>query len=105
MAKDFIDTNGFSVSELSGLLELIRLLKDGDRDGCVPELLRGRSLGMIFEEPSTRTRVSLEAAMVKLGGHALYPRPGEIHLGARESLGDTARAHRLRPPGQGTPPR
>jgi putrescine carbamoyltransferase len=48
------------------MLELIGLLKDADRDGCVPALLHRRSLGMIFEEPSTRTRVSFEAAMAKL---------------------------------------
>lgn len=90
MPRHFIDTNDFSVAELSEMLDLIRLLKDADRDGCVPELLRERSLAMIFEEPSTRTRVSFEVAMVKLGGHALYLRPGEIHLGARESTGDTA---------------
>ncbi len=91
MHKDFIDTNDYSRSELWDLLGLIKLLKDADRDGCVPDLLRRRSLGMIFEEPSTRTRVSFEVAMSKLGGHAIYLKPGEIHLGARESLGDTAR--------------
>ena len=91
MPKDFLDTNDFSVSELTSMLDLIALLKAADGDGCVPELLARRSLGMIFEEPSTRTRVSFEVAMVKLGGHALYLKPGEIHLGARESLGDTAR--------------
>ena len=90
MTKDFIDTNDFTVAELRSMLELIRLLKDADRDDALPPLLRGRSLGMIFEEPSTRTRVSFEVAMTKLGGHALYLKPGEIHLGARESLGDTA---------------
>ena len=91
MTKDFIDTNDFTVDELSSMLMLIRLLKNADRDDALPPLLRGRSLGMIFEEPSTRTRVSFEVAMTKLGGHALYLKPGEIHLGARESLGDTAK--------------
>jgi putrescine carbamoyltransferase len=91
MPRDFLDTNDFSVEELTSMLELIRLLKDADAVGCVPELLPRRSLGMIFEEPSTRTRVSFEVAMVKLGGHGLYLKPGEIHLGVRESVGDTAR--------------
>ena len=90
-AKDFIDTQDYERAELEGLLGLIELLKDADRDGACPELLKDVSLGMIFEEPSTRTRVSFEVAMVKLGGHALYLRPGEIHMGVRESLYDTAK--------------
>jgi putrescine carbamoyltransferase len=88
--KHFLDTNDFSRAELADLLQLIEALKAADYDGCVPELLLHRSLAMIFEEPSTRTRVSFEVAMVKLGGHALYLKPGEIHLGVRESIGDTA---------------
>jgi putrescine carbamoyltransferase len=88
---NFIDTQDFSRQELDELLSLIRLLKEADRDAAVPQLLSHRSLGMIFEEPSTRTRVSFEVAMAKLGGHALYLKPGEIHLGGRESLGDTAK--------------
>lgn len=91
MPKDFLDTNDFSVAELTSMLELISLLKEADRADCVPQLLPRRSLGMIFEEPSTRTRVSFEVAMAKLGGHALYLKPGEIHLGYRESIGDTAK--------------
>jgi putrescine carbamoyltransferase len=89
--RHFIDTQDFTRGEIGELLELIRLLKEADRDGAVPTLLTRRSLGMIFEEPSTRTRVSFEVAMAKLGGHALYLKPGEIHLGARESLYDTAK--------------
>lgn len=89
--KHFIDTQQFTRSEMEELLTLIELLKEADYDGAVPQLLAGRSLGMIFEEPSTRTRVSFEVAMVKLGGHALYLKPGEIHLGKRESLHDTAK--------------
>lgn len=86
----FIDTQDFSREELLRIIELIRLLKQADRAGACPRLLAGASLGMIFEEPSTRTRVSFEVAMTKLGGHALYLRPGEIHLGQRESTRDTA---------------
>ena len=89
--KHFVDTQDFTREELSELVGLILLLKEADRERALPELLRDRALGMIFEEPSTRTRVSFEVAMTKLGGHALYLKPGEIHLGARESIADTAR--------------
>jgi putrescine carbamoyltransferase len=89
--KHFLDTQDFSVDEILELLDLIRVLKEADKARCLPLLLEGSSLGMIFEEPSTRTRVSFEVAMTKLGGHALYLKPGEIHLGERESLSDTAR--------------
>jgi len=89
--KHFIDTQDFTKQELLDLIQLIRLIKEADKQGCTPKLLEGASLAMIFEEPSTRTRVSFEVAMTELGGHALYLKPGEIHLGVRESLGDTAR--------------
>lgn len=89
--RHLLDTQDFDRDELEELLELIRLLKEADADGAVPPLLTGRSLAMIFEEPSTRTRVSFEVAMTKLGGHTLYLKPGEIHLGVRESLHDTAK--------------
>ncbi|MCM0754541.1 ornithine carbamoyltransferase [Desulfovibrio aminophilus] len=91
MPKNFIHVYDFSQEEILDVLELIRLLKVADKGGRTPRLLDGASLGMIFEEPSTRTRVSFEVAATKLGGHALYLKPGEIHLGERESLADTAR--------------
>ncbi len=91
MPLHFIDTQDFTKRQLQNLLELTLLLKQADRQGALPPLLEGASLGMIFEEPSTRTRVSFEVAMTKLGGHALYLKPGEIHLGQRENIKDTAR--------------
>lgn len=87
----FIDTQDYSREALLRIFDLIALLKAADQDGACPKLLAGASLGMIFEEPSTRTRISFEVAMTKLGGHALYLKPGEIHLGQRESIEDTAR--------------
>ena len=88
--KHFIDTQDFSKEELLKIIELTRKIKAADKEGCTPKLLQDATLAMIFEEPSTRTRVSFEVAMTELGGHALYLKPGEIHLGVRESLYDTA---------------
>lgn len=87
--KHFIDTQDFTKKELLDLIELIRLIKAADKQGATPKLLEGASLAMLFEEPSTRTRISFEVGMAELGGQALYLKPGEIHLGVRESLGDT----------------
>lgn len=87
----FLDTQDFTRQELLDLIELTRLIKCADRDGATPKLLQDASLAMIFEEPSTRTRISFEVAMTEMGGHALYLKPGEIHLGVRENIYDTAR--------------
>lgn len=89
--KHFIDTQDFTKAELLDLIELTRMIKAADKQGATPKLLQDASLAMIFEEPSTRTRISFEVAMTELGGHSLYLKPGEIHLGVRESLGDTSR--------------
>jgi putrescine carbamoyltransferase len=91
MLRHFIDTQDFTKTELLDMIELTRLIKAADKQGCTPKLLQDASLAMIFEEPSTRTRVSFEVAMTELGGHALYLKPGEIHLGVRESMYDTAK--------------
>ena len=91
MLRHFIDTQDFTKQELLDIIALTRRIKAADREGCTPKLLAGASLAMIFEEPSTRTRVSFEVAMTELGGHALYLKPGEIHLGVRESMYDTAK--------------
>ncbi len=89
--KHFIDTIDLSKQEMLDLFETIRMLKEMDMQGAVPKILKGASLAMIFEEPSTRTRVSFETAMTDLGGHALYLKPGEIHFGSHEAIRDTAR--------------
>ena len=89
-AEHFIDTQQLTPELLVRQMELIRLLKRADAHRACPALLSGASLGMIFEEPSTRTRVSFEVAMTRLGGHALYLKPGEIHLGQKENIKDTA---------------
>lgn len=89
--RHFLDIQDYSPQELEYLMELTRVLKAAAKDLALPPLLAGASLGMIFEKASTRTRISFEVAMTKLGGHALYLRPGEIHMGARETIADTAR--------------
>ena len=89
--RHFIDTQDFTKKELLDMIQLTRVIKAASQQACTPKLLEGASLAMIFEEPSTRTRVSFEVAMTELGGHALYLKPGEIHLGERESMYDTAK--------------
>lgn len=90
MVRHFLDVMDFSNIEIYDMIELSQKLKHADKLGVCPHLLKDKSLGMIFAESSTRTRISFEVAMTKLGGHALYLRPGEIHLGKSESVKDTA---------------
>jgi len=86
-----ISMKDFSRKEIDDMMELMDLLKQARRDNAVPQLFKGKSVGMIFEAGSTRTRVSFETAATILGGHALFLSPRDIHLGAKESIDDTAR--------------
>lgn len=89
--KHMITMNNFTRAEMDEMLELMSLLKDARRDSAVPHLFKDKSLAMIFEAGSTRTRVSFETAATLLGGHALFLSPRDIHLGSKESIDDTAR--------------
>ncbi len=77
--------------ELFELLKLAEKLKDERYKGLVTDYLKNKSLAMIFELPSTRTRVSFEVAMTDLGGHALYLGWNDLQLGRGEPIKDTAR--------------
>ena len=90
MKRDYIDLQDFSGKELADLVELTGVMKQAYKARELPDLLHKRTLTMIFLEASLRTRMSFEVAMTSLGGHGLYIRPGDIHLGKREDLKDTA---------------
>jgi ornithine carbamoyltransferase len=89
--KHFLAIADYSSRELQDLLDLaLRLKKEYFAGGNLP-LLKGKVLGMIFQKPSLRTRVSFDMAMRHLDGDALYLSPSEIGLGKRESIADVAR--------------
>lgn len=89
--KHFLSLADLTPEEMRSLLELAISLKEEWKAGGNRPLLQGKTLGMIFQKPSLRTRVSFEMAMVHLGGHAMYLSPFEIQLGKRESTPDVAR--------------
>ncbi len=89
--QHFLDINDFSAEELWSFLHKARELKDEFKAGGNRPILKEKTLGMIFQKPSLRTRVSFEVGMLHLGGQALYISPQEIGLGQRESVADVAR--------------
>src|SRR5688572_13858950 len=89
--KDLLDVAALSRAEIEALLTLASLLKAKQQAGTSHRLLQGKTLGLLFQKPSTRTRVSFEAGMHQLGGHALVLPMADIQLSRGESVADTAR--------------
>ncbi|WP_292378487.1 ornithine carbamoyltransferase [Methanosarcina sp. UBA289] len=91
MKKDVLSITDLSREEIYELLESALDLKKKRKAGEPTEFLKNKSLGMIFEKASTRTRVSFEVAMTDFGGHALYLNSRDIQVGRGETIEDTAR--------------
>jgi ornithine carbamoyltransferase len=89
--RHFLDLADLSSQELRRMIELARDLKQRRRTARSSAPLAGRTLAMIFERPSTRTRVSFDVAMYELGGHVVMLTGEEMQLKRGESIGDTAR--------------
>jgi ornithine carbamoyltransferase len=88
--RDLLRVNDWAADDLLLLLDLAERLKSERRDRIAHELLPGRTLGMIFEKPSTRTRASFGVGIAQLGGTGLYLTAGDLQLGRGEPVKDTA---------------
>jgi ornithine carbamoyltransferase len=88
--RDFLRVNDWAPEELTLVLDLADRLKARQRERVPHRHLEGRSLGMIFQKPSTRTRVSFEVGIAQLGGTGLYLAAGDLQLGRGETIRDTA---------------
>src|ERR1700733_6119157 len=91
MKRDLLDLSSLTTVELDGLLRLGIRLKAELKSGLEHPYLRGKTLAMIFQKPSLRTRITFETGMAQLGGHAIYLAPQDIGIGERESAKDVAR--------------
>jgi len=91
MIKDFIDLSDFTSKQLAGLLDRSLADKAAFRKGKLPASLQRKTLAMVFEKPSLRTRASFETAMTQLGGHAMCLTNADIGIGKREPIKDIAR--------------
>ncbi|MDD5618236.1 MAG: ornithine carbamoyltransferase, partial [Candidatus Omnitrophica bacterium] len=89
MKTDFITIKELSAQEIESIFSLAKELK---KDRLIySNALKGKSVGLIFQKPSNRTRVSFEVGVFQLGGHTIYLKPEDISLGVRESIKDVGR--------------
>lgn len=89
--RDFLSLHDFTAEEILGMIELADELKEKQKWNVPHPYLQGKSLGMIFQKSSTRTRVSFEVAMYQLGGYPLFLSAADLQLRRGESVADTAR--------------
>ena len=89
--RDFLSLNDFTTEEIYQILDLADELKKKQKNGEEHHILKGKTLGMIFEKSSTRTRVSFEVGMYQLGGAALFLSNRDLQIGRGEPIRDTAR--------------
>jgi len=89
--RDFLSVSDFDRSEIHTILKSIKKLKPVAPGGTPARILAGKVVGLLFEHPSTRTRVSFESAAMRLGADVLYMRPDELQLRRGEPIKDTAR--------------
>ena len=88
--KNLVSINDLSREEVTQILEISEIIKLRHYSNEEQPLLKGKVLGMIFQKPSLRTRVSFETGMIQLGGQAIYLGPNDIKLGQREATKDIA---------------
>jgi ornithine carbamoyltransferase len=89
--KDVLSMADLSIRDINSILKLASTLKQEQKRGKKRQPLRGKTLGMIFQKPSTRTRVSFEVGMYHLGGDAVYLGANDIQLSRGETIADTAK--------------
>lgn len=89
--KDLLTLADYSKETILELLDKAKAIKESHLKGEIIAPLKGKTLGMIFEKSSTRTRVSFEAGMLQLGGHALYLNSRDTQIGRGETISDTAK--------------
>jgi ornithine carbamoyltransferase len=89
--RHFLEMDNYTTEEIQYLIDLAIEIKDKQKNGIAYEPLKGKTVGLIFEKSSTRTRVSFEVGTYQLGGHALFLSKNDIQLGRGETVADTAR--------------